>query len=384
MRRRGERRWRLAGRELTTRVFGVDRGRWLGAVAGVAFAVFLMTFQGSLFTGFLRAAGRVPAAAGAQIWVMARGLDCFDFPSPIADSHEARLRGVPGVAWTRRMVVGLASWLDASGDADVVQLVGSQHHPQSTLPRPRVADGTGARPWAAIVDASSRAALGLTDLPAAVEINGRRARVGGVTHGFGSFLGAPVVFTSFEEARRILRLDPGRVSFLLVGIDPSYAEGEVAAELARRMPGLSILTTAEFMRRSGVFWMVKTGAGGAITLAGLLGLLIGGVVVSQILHGMIVERADEIATLKALGAPRSVLVTSILAQALALGVAGWIAGTAAVLVAMVAARRLVPWIWMPAWLPALTAGVALAMCAAASIFAVRRALDTDPEQVFRE
>lgn len=374
---------RLAGHDIAIKVFRVERSRFLGAVAGVAFAVFLMTFQGSLFTGFLRAAGRVPAASGAQIWVMARGLDCFDFPSPIADRYEARLHGVPGVVWTRRMVVGLASWIGESGDANVVQLVGSEHHERSSIPRPEIDNGSSALPEEAIVDSSSLSALGVAGLPVAVEINGQRATVRRTTDGFGSFLGAPVVFTSYEESREMLRLDPGKSSFLLVGTDPGYPSAAVAEEIGRKLPELSVLTTPEFISRSGAFWMVKTGAGGAISLAGVLGLLIGLVVVTQILHGMMLERVHEVATFKALGASRLLLKVAIVAQALFIGGCGWLLGTVAVLAAIGAAGNLVSWIWMPPWLPAATVAVTLAMCAAASVFAVRYALDTEPERVFR-
>ena len=69
---------RLAWRNLSH-----DRLRFLVTVIGIAFAVFLMVFQGSLLTGFIRTASKGIDLTDGDIWISARGVDCFEFATPI-------------------------------------------------------------------------------------------------------------------------------------------------------------------------------------------------------------------------------------------------------------------------------------------------------------
>jgi len=66
-------------------------------VLGVSFAVFLMVFQGSLLIGFLRAASRLIDASDSDIWIYARGVQAFEFGTPIEGRVREMAAGVPGV-----------------------------------------------------------------------------------------------------------------------------------------------------------------------------------------------------------------------------------------------------------------------------------------------
>jgi len=63
----------------------------------------------------------------------------------------------------------------------------------------------------------------------------------------------------------------------------------------------TVLTRDEFAHKSRMYWTIKTGAGGAILTAAVLGFLIGLVVVSQTIYANTMENIEEYATLKALG-----------------------------------------------------------------------------------
>ena len=69
-------------RQLTVRNLLCSKSRCVSAIAGVALSVFLMLFQGSLFVGFLRAAGKVILASEAEVWMMPRGV-CAAHPKVI-------------------------------------------------------------------------------------------------------------------------------------------------------------------------------------------------------------------------------------------------------------------------------------------------------------
>lgn len=87
-----------------------------------------------------------------------------------------------------------------------------------------------------------------------------------------TFLGAPYVVTSFEQGRRILRMDAGSAAFLVFD-KPGSGPADLSAALGRsqaQFPELTLRSRAEFERSSSVYWQRKTGAGSAIILAAIL------------------------------------------------------------------------------------------------------------------
>src|ERR1700747_3931455 len=93
--------------------------------------------------------------------------------------------------------------------------------------------------------------------------------------------------------------------YVLVRVDKRYATSDVQLSLKQRLPEVDVLTQDEFARKSRMYWTIKTGAGGAIVTAAVLGFLIGLVVVSQTIYANTMENIEEYATLKALGASRA-------------------------------------------------------------------------------
>src|ERR1700740_1916002 len=121
-----------------------DRARFSVTVLGVSFAVFLMVFQGSLLAGFLQAASRLIDASDSDIWITARGVQAFEFGTPI----EGRVRamaarfpggmemasGVPGVLETSRVCMAFAVYRTPNGKQQVVALVGADTNAGKRFP----------------------------------------------------------------------------------------------------------------------------------------------------------------------------------------------------------------------------------------------------------
>ena len=76
------------------------------------------------------------------------------------------------------------------------------------------------------------------------------------------------------------------------------------------------------------YWLFTTGAGGALLVGVLIGLLVGCAVVGQTLFATTKDHLPEFATLRALGAPAGLIQQVILWQAAMSGVAGYLAGAA--------------------------------------------------------
>jgi putative ABC transport system permease protein len=361
-----------------------DRTRFLVTALGVAFAVFLMIFQGSLLVGFLRTAAEVIDAADSDIWITARGVNCFDFSATMDRRFREIAQGVPGVASVSRVSVAFANYRKPDGQHQIVVLVGADPNVGSRFPLPYLPDSQAAlEPEAIVVDESNADSLGIHTFPTHIEINGRRAHVSGKVRGFASFLGSPYVFTSYEDAARYSKLGPEETVYLILRVTKNYDIASVKEQLTTKLPEVDVWTQEDFGRRSQIYWVSQTGAGAAILTAAVLAFLIGLVVVSQTIYATTMEHLDEFATLKALGASRRFVINVVLNQSLACCAAGCLLGLSATIPMVAFARRVVAWIYTPWWLVPVVLLPSLLMCVLASIMSIRTALSVEPARVFR-
>src|SRR6201981_2956257 len=361
-----------------------DRGRFSVTVFGVCFAVFLMVFQGSLLAGFLQAASRLIDASDSDIWITARGVQASDFGTHIEGRVREMAAGVPGVLETSRVCMAFAVYRTPNGKQQVVALVGADRNVGERFPVPDVLGSReGMSPDAVLYDVSDRDLIQVAALPAEVEVNRHRASIERQIQGYGAFLGVPFLFTSYRNATRYMGFGPEEAMYVLVRVDKRYSTSDVQLNLRQRLPEVDVLTQDEFARKSRRYWTIKTGAGGAIVTAAVLGFLIGLVVVSQTIYANTMENIEEYATLKALGASQGFVARIVLTQALICGAVGSILGLLAFVPRIGYAKSLIPWIYTPWWLLVVMVMPSLAMCSLASIASVRGALPVKPGRVFR-
>ncbi|MGC4081513.1 MAG: ABC transporter permease [Vicinamibacterales bacterium] len=360
------------------------RSRFVMTVAGVAAAVFLMIFQGSLLIGFIHASGRVIDAAGGDLWIVARGVPCFDFPAPLPRRYLDLARQVDDVIETRPMVAGLSSFVTARGDHRGVVMIGAARDFAGVLPLPVRHETQAIDRDGVVVDRSNRMLLDVGMLPVPVEIAGHRAAVVRTVEGFGSFLGSPYVFGDLPHVRDILGLDADEVSYGIVFVRHPPATDRHIAALQRRLPNADVLTADQFAARSAWFWLIQTGAGGAIVVAALLGLIVGLVIVLQTLYASTIESLTEFATLKALGASARSIRRFVALQALTIGSLGSAVGlTILEPLASLARTWLVSWVETPFWLRVAGALAGIVISVVAALSAARTAATVDPMRVLR-
>jgi putative ABC transport system permease protein len=363
-----------------------DRGRFSVTVLAVSFAIALMVFQGSLLVGFLQAASRFVDASDFDIWITGRGVQAFEFGTTLESRLREMATGVTGVTETSRVCMAFAVYRTPAGRQQVVALVGAdpnvgKHFPVPDFPAP---GSTGyASPEAVLYDQSDRDQIEVSVLPAEVEINRRRASIERETKGFGAFLGVPFLFTSYRNAARYLGFGPEEAMYILLRVGKGYSVSDVQQILRQRLPEVDVLTRNEFSQRARMYWTIKTGAGGAILTAAVLGFLIGLVIVSQTIYANTVENIEEYATLKALGASQVFVARIVLTQALICGAGGSLLGLFAIVPLIARAKSLIPWIYTPWWLPPAMVVPTLVMCSLASVASVRSALTVEPGRVFR-
>ena len=360
-----------------------DRTRFLIATLGIVFATFLMTFQVCLLKSFLESASRVVDASDADLWVMARGVKCFDFSAVMDRRFTSIVQRTPEIQSVTRMCSGFAEYRKPNGDHQTIALVGMDSTSGDMLPHPsRSGDGL-LQPNTLSVDDSALGLLAVTDLPMDVEINGNLARVVHKVSKYSSFLGSPYVFAEYKDASRYLRMTPEENMYLLVRLIPGADPTIVARDLQKRMPELDIWTKKEFSSQCERYWLSQTGAGGTILTSAFLGFLIGLAVVSQTIYAVTVEKIEEFATLRALGASRLFIAQVVLFQALICGVAGCLIAALLTWPLTDLARFYIPWVQASALVVLIMTLPSLGMCLLASFTAVRAALRVEPARVFR-
>jgi putative ABC transport system permease protein len=356
-----------------------DRTRFAVTVVGIAFAVFLMTFQSGLLVGFTLAASRVIDSYDADIWIMPRGVPCFDFPATLEERTREVALGVEGVADAGRIATGYTVFQKPDGFRRTVIVQGVDDRFAGSVPH--VSEGL--RRESSLIDETDTMQLLSGKVPADVEINGHRGRVSGIARGFVSFLGAPYVFTGYHDAVDFLRVPAEQAMFILIKAKPGESREWLRDRLRVRFPNYDVWTREEFSIRARKYWLIQTGAGGALSLSALLGFVIGLVIVSQTTYATTMENLEEYATLKALGASRGFVRAVVLIQALCCGACGAALGFLAIDPMVRLARSVVTWVLVPQWMFPVVAVITFLMCALASVIGVRAAIRVEPGRIFR-
>jgi putative ABC transport system permease protein len=139
---------------------------------------------------------------------------------------------------------------------------------------------------------------------------------------------SPYLFTSINNARRLLGLIEGQVSFFSVKLAQPQCRGEMLAWGARQAD-FRVLETEQWKDMTETHWVSGSGAGVILGFTALLGLVVGAVIVGQTLYSMTKEHLAELATLKAVGAKPRELAGFVVWQVTFLAVIGGSLGLAA-------------------------------------------------------
>jgi putative ABC transport system permease protein len=234
-----------------------------------------------------------------------------------------------------------------------------------------------------MVDELYKAKLGVTHLGQNVEIRSRRARVVGFTRGIRTFTTAPAVFTSFKNAQEYTGLHEDQVVYILVQAAPGVDVQTLKQTLVMRLQGVDVYTTAEWSHIQRTYWMIETGAGITVLLSAILGVLVGGVVVTQTIYAATVDHIREYATLKAMGAGNGYIYRVIVEQAAMSACIGYVLGMAISLVTAAMSQNSTTAIIIPWPLIVGIFGLTLLMCIGASMVSITKVIRLDPAMVFR-
>ncbi len=343
-----------------------------------AVAAVVTAFQYQVYTSFVRAGSVGPRFIGGAVWVSAGSIECFDFPGVIGEDYAGLLARYFPSSNVRRVAFGFTGWTSPTGRRGNVAVIGI--------------DGAAGPDGAALADTAfmaDRSDFSRLDLAGGAgqqaTLGGETMQLAGVTDQLPTFLGAPYVVTSFEQARRVQRMDPSSAAYLVVD-DPAAGPADLARQLRAaqaRYPELTLRTQAQFAASSSRYWQFKTGAGAAILLAAVLASLLMMILLANGVLRFLQRYAQDLLSMLGHGAGQREVW--LVAAGIAVVVA--VLTTAAMLVLtplMIAlARPLLPWVAFVAsdtLAPAAAMLIALIAAIASAGSAVRQ---YGPEAVFR-
>jgi putative ABC transport system permease protein len=291
----------------------------------------------------------------------------------------------PGVAHATKYIARFSQWQRPDGGQESVQVVGFD--PDQPLGGPwNVVEGRVADLKLddnIFIDVLYKQKLGVQRIGDVCEIRGHRARVAGFTRGIRSFTTSPYVFTSFKNAQNYVTLPSDQTIFILITGDGSVGAGELSRRLTARVKDVDVVTTSRFSAMTRFYWMFTTGAGVAVLLAAVLGLVVGVVVVAQTIYATTMDHIREYGTLKAMGATNGYLYRVIMQQAIISALAGY---SLAMVVSWFVVRGsekggaaiLLPWQMAVGML-----GLTLVMCTGAALVSINKVTRLDPAMVFK-
>jgi putative ABC transport system permease protein len=362
-----------------------DKMRFAVTLTGIVFAVVLIVVQIGLFIGFTTTTSGIVDHSAADIWVASRHVPYLEQASPFSERKLYQVLATPGVESAQKYIVRFSDWERPDGGHEGTQVVGV--NPDSPMGTPwnlvqgRLEDLR--TPDAVIIDTFYAAKLGVTHIGQTFEIQGHRARVVGFTRGIRAFTTTPYVFTSFKNAQNYTRLREGQTLFILVKAKPGTDLGELKAAIAARVTGVDVLTTGEFSHMTRFYWMFSTGAGIAVLLAALLGLVVGMVVVAQTIYATTVDHLREYGTLKAMGAANSYVYRVIVKQAVLSAAIGYGAGMLVSVFVVHGGQQGGASILLPWPMGVAMFGLTLLMCVIAAVVSINKVTHIDPAMVFK-
>jgi putative ABC transport system permease protein len=362
-----------------------DRVRLVVTLTGIVFALVLIAVQFGMFLGFLDTSANIIENSTADFWITAPGIPHVNGGSPIAESKRWKAMQVAGVEKAVSSTVFFVNWKLPNGAYESCQIVGFDLDSGLGAPWNVVAGSVEALRGedTVIVDDLYKGKLGVDRIGDTMEINGKRARVVGFTHGIRSFTTSPYVFTSFKNAQTYMRLRENETIFILVRAKAGADLAAVKAGLMEAVPGVEVFTKAEMLAKTQSYWVFGTGAGTTTLMGAILGLLVGIVVVAQTIYSATLDHLREFGTLKAMGATNGQLYQVIILQAMLAAVMGYALGITIALLVVNTTTNTDLLIKLPWEVAAGIFGLTLLMCMSASLLSIRKATSIDPAMVFR-
>jgi putative ABC transport system permease protein len=314
-----------------------EKGRFVVALAGIAFANILMLMQLGFQDALYDSNTRIHELLNVDIVLLSptsRNLNTLtSFPRRRlfqAASH-------PAVASADSIYVDPALWINPDTKEETAILVIGFNPARQVFNLPAVNQNLDILrfPDTYLFDQATRgnykkAIAQLTQgKPVTTELSRRKITLQGLYTIGASFGPDGSIMTSDQNFLRVSpTMDAGKISIGRVLLKPGSQPEQVVAELQQQLPeDVKVLTKQGFVDLEKNYWRKNTAIGFIFTLGVGMGFIVGIIIVYQILYSDVTDHLPEYATLKAMGYRNTYLLGVVLQEALFLAVLGYIPGS---------------------------------------------------------
>jgi putative ABC transport system permease protein len=370
-----------------------QKGHFLAALAGVAFAVTLMLGQIGLRDSLLTASTRLYSHLNADVVMTSWQYQFEQGTGVIAEERFQQALAVPGVQSCLPLQIGWAALKNPS-DYQEHQIILLGIHPGDDVfhfDGQRVRFDALKESGALLFDDQSRAlfgpiaALARVHLPVKVQASRREAKVVGLFRlgpGFGA--DGHLIASDFTYRTLTTGVSSPLPALGLIRIRPGADVSQVVRSLSAALPSdVRFAAMPEFLEQEKSYWLRVSPIGFVFTAGLLIGLVVGSVVVYQILYTDVSNHRAEYATMKAMGYRDTQLSLLVMRQAVLMSVLGFIPGAllADAIYTVTRNATLLP-LEMTALRSAQVYLLTLIMCGGSGAFAMLALRKADPAEIF--
>lgn len=368
------------------RILLYDKVRSLITLLGVVFAVSLIFAQIGIYLGLMETSSVIIDHTPGDIWVTSKNSKNFDFSQPFPEYLYYHVRSTEGVQWAEKLIVVWGLIKQKEGGTEQVEIVG--YNPDNGIGGPwemKVGDARTVKNGNfAIVDESAMKRLGNIEVGEYRDILFRRLQIVGISEGVKSFTTAPIIFTSYKLAQRLVGwIGPDNTVFVVTKVSPGYSVNEVIQNLKKKLKGVDVYSKNAFSRKTRLYWTIETGVGFSFLLTILISFLIGMLIVGQTIYNSTVEHIKEFGTLKALGASNFDIYKIIFSQALINALLGYLISLVITILSVKLYEATEMVMVVRGWINLLILGLTLLMCMSSAFVSIRKIKKIDPAILFR-
>jgi len=373
-------------RKLAYKLLVNDTAKFTALLLGITFAVFLMMFITSMFSGVMNHASSTVINIGAPLWVMDPTVETISnsvgMPNYVLDA----VRSMQGVKYAVPLYSGGALVKLRDGNYQSVTVIGLDD--TSLYGRPELIEGKIEDIYAengfVVVKDAEFSKLENPHIGSEFELNDNRGVIVGVARVATSGLyGIPTLYTTYERAIQYIPNPRFTISYVLV--EPKSKDDIPRIERQVEALGYRARTKEEFIKKTEDFFIYKTGGGMNMMIMTAISFLVGLSISGQTFYTFILENLERFGALKAIGTKSRDLVRMILFQATFTALTGYGLGVGAcVLLIYLAKLRLPSYAAMVTFSNlAVSFGMVVVIAAGSSYAAVRRVLKIEPFEIFR-
>lgn len=315
-----------------------QKGRFLVALSGIAFADVLMFMQLGFQTALFDSNTRLHHSMEADIFLISPQARNLAYLSTFSRRRLLQAMDVPGVKSAEGMYLGFIDWKNPQTRKQTGILVIGINPDKPAFNLPEVNSQLNAikLPDTMLFDSGSRGEYSNVfaqieqGKPATTEIGRRTITINGLFKVGASFIADGTLITSDQNFLRVFaRQQPGAVNLALIQLQPGYDPKQVATALKSHLADkndVKVLTKEEFVEFEKNYWQTNTAIGFIFSLGVTMGFLVGVIIVYQVLSTDVNAHMKEYATFKAMGYRNAYLLGVVFEEAIIMAVLGFLPG----------------------------------------------------------